>query len=146
MKFKLCLLFLKPHICRCYHHLVAKPINIFSNLLLHIESPESAKNMTIKCEETSAKFQWISSFNGGDAQTFTVFVLNGLDQIIISDNIPDKGENRVHDIYVQNLQPSSKYTFYVSAQNRRGNSSSERITCITLNTGKFPCHTGISFT
>lgn len=114
-------------------------MNIFSNLFLHIESPESARNMTIQCEETSAKVQWISSFDGGDKQMFTVSVLSGMDQIIISNDIPDKGENTVHDIYVQNLQPSSKYTFYVSAQNRRGNSSTENITCITLNKGIVNC-------
>lgn len=105
---------------------------IFVNVLPQ-KSPESARNMTIQCEETSAKVQWISSFDGGDKQMFTVSVLSGMDQIIISNDIPDKGENTVHDIYVQNLQPSSKYTFYVSAQNRRGNSSTENITCITLN-------------
>lgn len=89
----------------------------------------------MNCEETSAKVQWMSSFNGGETQTFTIFVLSGLDKIIITDDIPDKGENQVHNSYVQNLQPSSKYTFYVSAQNRRGNTSSENITCTTTNKG-----------
>lgn len=102
---------------------------------MHIESPEAARIIKVKCGETSAEVQWMSSFDGGDTQTFAVYVLSRLDKIIISDDIPDKGENIVHYNYVENLQPSRTYTFYVSAQNRRGNSSSENLTCITSKKG-----------
>lgn len=83
------------------------------------------------CEVTRAKIQWTSSFNGGDIQFFTVIALNSQQQQSKSDNISDKGENEVHSTYVQNLQPSTTYVFYVSAQNRHGLSSSEHISCTT---------------
>lgn len=51
---------------------------------------------------------------------------------IESNTISDKGENRIHSAYIQNLQPSTRYLLYVSARNRHGSSSSENITCTTL--------------
>lgn len=73
----------------------------------------------------------MSSFNGGDIQFFTVIALNSQQQQSTSDIISDNGENEIHSTYVQNLQPSTTYVFYVSAQNRHGLSSSENITCTT---------------
>lgn len=83
------------------------------------------------CEETRAKVQWKSSFNGGAIQLFTVIALNSQQQQIKSDNISDRGKNKIHFTYVQNLQPSTTYVFYVSAQNSHGLSSSEHISCTT---------------
>lgn len=80
------------------------------------------------CEETLAKVQWKSSFNGGDPQLFTVIASNGQQ----SNNISDKGENVIHSTLVQHLQPSTMYVFYVSARNSHGFILSEKISCTTL--------------
>lgn len=84
------------------------------------------------CEVTRARIQWKSSFNGGDHQSFTVIVLNGHDIESKTDTISDKGENEIHSIFIQNLKPSTPYVFYVSARNSHGFSSSENISCTTL--------------
>lgn len=91
--------------------------------------PNSPGNIEIFCEKTSVKVQWKSSFDGGDPQLFTIFASNG--QQIESELISDKGENEIHSTSLHNLQPSTTYVFYVSAQNSHGLSSSERISCTT---------------
>lgn len=93
------------------------------------------ENIEINCEVTRARVQWTSSFNGGDPQSFTVIALNGQQ----SENISDKGENKIHETYVQNLQSSTTYVFYVSARNRHGYSLSNNISCTTLS-GKIFIH------
>lgn len=98
--------------------------------------PDIPRNLTVNCDQTGARIQWISGFNGGDAQIFKVFILNGKDKTS-SDRIVDNGENLVHSKYIQNLQPSVTYAFYVSAFNQRGYSSSDNFTCTTLNKGNF---------
>lgn len=90
------------------------------------------ERVEIVCEVTHARVQWISSFNGGDPQLFTVIALNGQQRESRSDNISDKGENVIHSTFVQNLQPSTTYVFYVIAQNSHGLSSSENVSCTTL--------------
>lgn len=90
------------------------------------------ERVEIVCEVTRARVQWRSSFNGGDPQSFTVIVLNGQQRESRSDNISDKGENVIHLTFVQNLQPSTTYVFYITAQNRHGLSSSEKVSCTTL--------------
>lgn len=90
------------------------------------------ERVEIVCEVTRARVQWRSPFNGGDAQSFTVIALNGQQRESQSDDISDKGENVIHSIFVQNLQPSTTYVFYVTAQNSRGLSSSEKVSCTTL--------------
>lgn len=93
----------------------------------------SMPNITeIVCEVKSAKVQWISSFNGGDNQSFTVTAMYGQNKESNSSTISDKGENRIHSVYVQNLQPATTYIFYVSALNRYGLSFSENMKCTTL--------------
>lgn len=83
------------------------------------------------CGVTSARVQWISSFDGGDSQWFTIVALNSLYIESKSDNISDKGINEIHSASVQNLKPSTMYVLYVSAQNSHGLSSSENISCTT---------------
>lgn len=90
------------------------------------------ERVEIFCEVTRARVQWRSSFNGGDAQSFTVIALNGQQRESRSDNISDKGENVIQSTFVQNLQPSTAYVIYVTAQNSRGFSSSENVSCTTL--------------
>lgn len=86
------------------------------------------ENISIVCDVRRARVQWKSSFNGGDPQSFTVKVLSGQ----ASDTIPDNGENEIHSVYVQNLQPSTTYVFYVNAKNSHGSSYSEYINCTTV--------------
>lgn len=93
--------------------------------------PDNPRNIGVTCEATRATVQWISSFNGGDHQTFDVFALNGQQGGNQSIKIPDMGENEIHKAYVQNLQPSMAYLFYVLAQNNYGFSISNIISCMT---------------
>lgn len=90
------------------------------------------ERVEIVCEVTHARVQWISSFNGGAPQLFTVIALNGQQRESWSKNISDKGENVIHSTFVQNLQPSTTYVIYVTAQNSYGFSSSEKVSCRTL--------------
>lgn len=94
---------------------------------IHTGKPNTPFNIEIVCEETRARVQWTSSFNGWDPRLFTVFASNGQQSELIS----DRGENVIHSTYIQNLQPSTTYVFYVSAQNNHGFISSERINCTT---------------
>lgn len=95
---------------------------------MHTGKPNVPGNIEIVCEETRAMVQWKSSFNGGDPQLFTVIASNGEQY----DNISDRGENVIHSTFVEHLQPSTMYVFYVSAQNSHGFISSEKISCTTL--------------
>lgn len=99
----------------------------------------------IVCEVMRARVQWRSSFDGGYPQSFTVIVLNGQQRESRSDNISDKGENVIHLTFVQNLQPSTTYVIYVTAQNRHGLSSSEKVSCTTLE-GKWASLRSINYT
>lgn len=101
---------------------------------MYTGKPVEPRDINVECEVSGASVQWISSFNGGDPQRFIIYA-TGDQRTIISSGINDTGENKVHSIYVQNLQPSVLYVFYVSAQNRHGNSSSENFTCTTLKKG-----------
>lgn len=71
------------------------------------------------------------SFNGGDPQTFTAVALNGQQKISESGTVSDKEDRGIHSVFIQNLQPSTEYVFYVSAQNRHGFSLSENVSCTT---------------
>lgn len=104
----------------------------FSILILLTGKPTMPERVEIVCEVKRARVQWRSSFNGGDPQSFTVIALNGQQRESRSDNISDKGENAIHSTFVQNLQPSTTYVFYVIAQNSHGLSSSENVSCTTL--------------
>lgn len=103
-----------------------------SIIILLTGKPVMPEIVEIVCEVTRARVQWRSSFNGGDPQSFTVIALNGQQRESHSDNISDEGENDIHSTFIQNLQPSTAYVFYVSAQNRLGISSSESTSCTTL--------------
>lgn len=121
---------------------ILKFLNVALNLfyfLLNSGRPNSPKSVEVTCEVTHAILQWKSSFNGGDRQSFVVVSLNGQDGSSYSITTPDKGENLLHISYIKNLQSSTKYAFYVFAQNIHGNSSSENITCMTSKQGIFSC-------
>lgn len=90
------------------------------------------ERVEIVCEVTRVRVQWRSSFNGGNPQSFTVIALNGQQRESRSDNIRDEGENVIHSTFIQNLQPSTTYVIYVTAQSSRGFSSSENVSCTTL--------------
>lgn len=76
--------------------------------------------------------QWKSSFNGGVNQTFKAFVFFEQELVIQSEIINDYGENVIHNTQLTNLQPTTKYSYYIVAQNKHGNSSSEREECTTM--------------
>ncbi|XP_034303603.2 neural cell adhesion molecule 1-like isoform X2 [Magallana gigas] len=94
--------------------------------------PDLPRNIKVTCKVTGAIVQWISSFNGGDIQNFTVITLSGHDGTSLYNGLNDKGENEIHVTYVSNLQPSVTYWFSVSAKNRYGSSSSKAISCTTV--------------
>lgn len=93
--------------------------------------PDKPRHIEVVCEITQATVQWISSFNGGDHQNFTVIILNGLLGSRLSYLVYDKGENKIHVTYISNLQPSVTYWFYVSAKNSHGSSTSDVTSCKT---------------
>eukprot|EP00105_Crassostrea_gigas_P023187 XP_011442936.1 PREDICTED: contactin-5 isoform X2 [Crassostrea gigas] len=94
--------------------------------------PETPRSIAVVCEITQARIQWISSFNGGDQQYFTVVILNFQDGTNISYRFHDKGENELHAAHISNLQPLVTYWFVVSAKNSYGSSPSEITRCKTV--------------
>lgn len=96
-----------------------------------IEKPNMPILSEVVCEVTQAIVKWKSTFNGGDAQLFTAIALNGFYKESYSGPMADKGENEIHSATVQNLKPSTKYLFYVSANNSHGESSSKNFSCMT---------------
>ncbi|XP_052691740.1 synaptogenesis protein syg-2-like [Crassostrea angulata] len=93
--------------------------------------PDLPRNIKVTCKVTEAIVQWISSFNGGDIQNFTVITLSGHDGTNLYNGLNDKGENEIHVTYVSSLQPSVTYWFSVSAKNSHGSSFSKAISCTT---------------
>ncbi|XP_078319162.1 cell adhesion molecule Dscam1-like [Crassostrea virginica] len=100
--------------------------------------PAAPRILEVICKSRSAKVQWMSSFNGGDSQMFTVHAFLAQQEASRSKPIHDEGENKLHNTQIQNIQPSTEYMFYVVAKNTHGNSSSEK---------KMKCNTveGLSF-
>lgn len=96
-----------------------------------IEKPNMPILSEVVCEVTQAIVKWKSTFNGGDAQLFTAIALNGFYKESYSGPMADKGENEMHSATVQNLKPSTKYLFYVSANNSHGETSSKNFSCMT---------------
>lgn len=110
-------------------------VNIHCSYFFFLGKPDIPRDVTLTCEVTGASVHWVSSFNGGDTQTFTVIAFNVQYGTSYSERIPDIGENMVHSYFIHNLQPSTSYMFYVSAENNNGNSSSENLFCTTQNQG-----------
>nr|XP_022287393.1 hemicentin-1-like isoform X3 [Crassostrea virginica] len=111
--------------------------NTFGETVIYVavlpqRTPNSPRNVNIICSVKSAKIQWRSSFNGGVTQTFKALVIFKQGLVSQSEVINDYGENVIHNTQFTNLQPTTKYTFYVVAQNKHGNSSSEGRECTTL--------------
>lgn len=61
--------------------------------LFFLGIPNIPRDLTLTCEVTSASVHWVSSFNGGDTQTFTVVAFNVKYGTRYSERIPDMGEN-----------------------------------------------------
>nr|XP_022290573.1 neural cell adhesion molecule 1-like [Crassostrea virginica] len=111
--------------------------NTFGGTVIYItvipqRKPDRPRDVEMICNVKSAKIQWMSSLNGGDSQTFTVNAFLARQEASRSVPVHDKGENILHNTQLYNLQPSTKYTFYVVAQNKHGDTSSEKIECTTL--------------
>lgn len=94
--------------------------------------PDLPRNIEVTCKVTEGIVKWISSFNGGDTQNFTVITLSGHDGTSLYNGLNDKGENEIHVTYVSNLQLSVTYWFSVSAKNSYGSSSSKAMSCTTV--------------
>ncbi|XP_052691725.1 hemicentin-1-like [Crassostrea angulata] len=94
--------------------------------------PDLPRNIKVTCKATGAIVQWISSFNGGDTQNFTVITLSGQDGNSHYYNLNDNGQNEIHATYVGSLQPSVTYWFSVSAKNSYGSISSKAMSCTTV--------------
>ncbi|XP_078334163.1 neural cell adhesion molecule 1-like isoform X2 [Crassostrea virginica] len=86
----------------------------------------------VSCKVRNAQIQWASSHNGGAIQTFIALATIGQQTVSRSESVCDKGESKIHSTHLQNLQSSTKYAFYIVAQNKHGNSSSEKRECKTL--------------
>ena len=89
----------------------------------------------VSCKVRNAQIQWASSHNGGAIQTFIALATIGQQTVSRSEFSCDKGESKIHFTHLQNLQPSTKYAFYIVAQNKHGNSSSKKRECKTLDDG-----------
>ncbi|XP_078332852.1 hemicentin-1-like isoform X2 [Crassostrea virginica] len=123
----------KPRDYGLYHLRLS---NVFGNTVIYVNvfpqrKPDSPKSIEVICDVKRAGVKWKSSFNGGDPQMFTAFAING-QQGTHSQTLPDRGENEIHETFVENLQPSLTYVFYVSARNSHGNSSSDIKSCAML--------------
>ncbi|XP_078334109.1 neural cell adhesion molecule 1-A-like isoform X2 [Crassostrea virginica] len=102
---------------------------------VYILQPEKPKRPIIveaSCNVKSAQIHWTSTFNGGLTQTFIAMAITAQQEYTRFGPICDKGENISHFIHLQNLQPSTKYAFYIVAQNKHGISSSEKLECKTF--------------
>nr|XP_022323491.1 hemicentin-1-like isoform X2 [Crassostrea virginica] len=107
--------------------------NITSRVELIVNwKPDSPRIGKVSCNVNSAKIEWISSFNGGNSQTFFALGLIAQEEVTRSEAIKDRGENKIHNTELLNLQPSTKYVFYVVSKNKLGNSSSNQMECKTL--------------
>lgn len=111
--------------------------NVFGNRTVFVNvlpqrKPTEPKIIKVDCEERRATVKWKSSFNGGDSQSFKAFALDSQRMQSESVNVTDNGENEIHSTYINNLQPSVTYMFYVSAKNRHGSSLSTNISCRTF--------------
>ena len=96
------------------------------------EKPDSPQNFGVTCNGTSANIQWTSSFNGGFSQTFIALVLYKGDIVSQSETMNDRGENVIHNTQLQDLEEPTRLVFYIIAQNKIGNSSSESAQCPTF--------------
>ncbi|XP_022287174.2 nephrin-like [Crassostrea virginica] len=94
--------------------------------------PTNPRINKVICNVRSTRIQWMSSFDGGDSQTFTVYAILAQQQASRSELVDDAGENKPHSTEILNLQPSTEYIFYVVAKNKHGSSSSEKMECKTL--------------
>nr|XP_022287372.1 nephrin-like isoform X2 [Crassostrea virginica] len=115
--------------------------NTFGETVIYItvipqRKPDSPRDVETICNVKSAKMQWLSSFNGGDYQSFAVYAFLARQEASRSEHVHDKGENILHSAQLYNLQPTTRYAFYVVAHNKHGNTSSEKTECITLEEGR----------
>ncbi|XP_078323845.1 neural cell adhesion molecule 1-like isoform X3 [Crassostrea virginica] len=111
--------------------------NSFGVSTIHVyvvpqRKPNSPRIEKATCNINNAKIEWTSSFNGGVSQTFFALAILDQQKVTRSESVKDRGKNKIHYTELQNLQPSTKYVFYVVAKNKHGNSSSDKIECTTL--------------
>ena len=67
----------------------------------------------------SVNLVWLSGFDGGSAQTFTVICQQmSLENLIYNEEFKDPGYQKQGEAFVANLNESSEYRFTVLTRNR----------------------------
>ena len=101
----------------------------------------------------SMNLVWLSGFNGGSTQTFTVTCRpKGSENLIFNKEFPDPGYQKQGQAFVGNLKEQSEYRFTVPTRNRhpgngKNTNKSETETFMTkgktyLSLYRFIVHTG----
>ena len=121
---------------KCLYELFSQIDLLFLNgAFPFLGKPNTPVISKVSCKVRNAQIQWASSHNGGAIQTFIALATIGQQTVSRSESVCDKGESKIHSTHLQNLQSSTKYAFYIVAQNKHGNSSSEKRECKTLDDG-----------
>ena len=81
------------------------------------DAPVILQTLT-KVTAVSVNLVWLSGFNGGFTQTFTVICKPKVSENpILFKDIPDPGYQQTEQVYVGNLKESSEYKFSVQTKN-----------------------------
>ena len=81
------------------------------------DSPVIQRTLT-EVTAVSVNLVWLSGFNGGSKQTFTVTCHpSGSKNPIVVKDIPDPGYQQTGNVYVGNLKESTEYKFTVQTKN-----------------------------
>ena len=88
------------------------------------EGPEIQPEPVTRVTAVSVNLTWISGFNGGSKQNFTVQYRKVGDGTYISDGeiVHDPGYQRLAHKFISNLTEKTQYEFIVTAQNELGHS------------------------
>ena len=88
----------------------------------------------------SVNLVWLSGFNGGSTQTFTIICQpKSLANLIVNKEFTDPGYQKQGEAFVRNLNESSEYRFIVLTRNRHsenGQNSNQSKTEIFMTKGK----------
>ena len=81
------------------------------------DAPVIQRTLT-KVTAVSVNLVWLSGFNGGSTQTFTVICKpSDSEYEIVFKDIPDPGYQQTGQVYVGNQKESSEYRFTVQTKN-----------------------------
>ena len=100
-----------------------KHVHIYLSLAVP-EAPEIQPEPVTHITAVSVNLTWISGFNGGSKQNFTVKYrkVGDVDYVSDGDIVQDPGyQNRAHK-FISNLTEKTQYKFRITAQNKLGHS------------------------